>query len=432
MLGNKSLRSEYLITADDLFKFLGALAMVTCHCFIFLVRGLPAERAPQVSMDMNPHFFLPGFMSMALPALAGYGFKKFLTPYMSDGYLLNLKTANIFKLLIGLILLDAIKNGLLFGFIHAFKWDVLAFVVSSLLLLMWTLKKYGTKGVWGLVAFNIAIIIVYAFFPVWLSLSEVFVKNVLELPKIVLFLPFSVLAGGFFFWIWNFDLQTKRTRKYQTLLGAVLGLAICVQVFKEQMQEPFFWASLIKLPISIFVQLGQGGGHIWPLFPWMLLVIAGFLFAYYESWIFKNWKNALGVYAAAQVVFNAVLFNYFKSFRTAVAVEDFFSSSFFEPRWEVLSLMITFFISAMIGYFYFLRWVPIRSKTIKMYSEGILLFYFVHLVVAYVLLQPAIQLFPGLYVYTLYPIVVNIISYFFFAGLQPLFEKHIEIKLIKR
>lgn len=432
MLGSKEIKSEYLITADDLFKFLGALAMVTCHCFIFLVRGLPAERAPQVSMDINPHFFLPGFMSMALPALAGYGFKKFLKPYMSQGYLLNLKTANIFKLLIGLILLDAIKNGILFGFIHAFKWDVLAFVVSSLLVLMWVLKKYGMRGVWGLVAFNLLVMISYGFSPIWLSLSEDFVRKSLELPKVVLFLPFAIAAAGLFFWIWSFDLHSKKSSKYQKVLGVLIALVIGVQVFREQIQEPFFWASLVKLPISIFIQLGQGGGHIWPLLPWMLLILAGFIFAYYEDWIFKSWKHALVVYGSAQLIFNLVLFNFFKSFRTAVAVEDFFSSSFFEPRWEVLSLMITFFMSAMIGYFYFLKWIPIRSKTIKMYSNGILLFYFVHLVVAYLLLQPAIRLFSGLSVYTLYPIVVNVISYFFFAGLQPLFEKHIEVKLVKR
>ena len=432
MLVNKVPPDKNLIGADDLFKFLGALAMVTCHCFIFLVRGLPADRAPQVSMDINPHFFLPGFMSMALPALAGYGFKKFLNPYLADGYLLNLKTENIFKLLVGLILLDAIKNGFLFGFIHAFKWDVLAFIVATLLILMVVLKKAGMKGLWYLVALNFLVIVAYGVLPVWVSLSDSFVKWALSFPKLFLFLPFSVLAPGLFWWIWNFDIQGTKQKKYKQLLGALLSVAIAWNVFQSQIHEPYFWASLLKLPLSIFIQLGQGGGHIWPLFPWMLLVLCGFIFAYYEEWIFKRWQNALVVYVLAQVVFNSVLFGQFKAFRSAVSVADFFSSSFFEPRWQVLSLMMTFFISAMIGYHYLLRWIRLRSTFIKSYSNGILLFYFVHLIVAYVLLAPSIKLFPGLSVYTLYPIVVNIISYFFFAGLQPIFEKNIQIKLVKR
>lgn len=432
MFVNKVDRDKNLIGADDLFKFLGALAMVTCHCFIFLVRGLPADRAPQVSMDINPHFFLPGFMSMALPALAGYGFKKFLNPYLADGYLLNLKTGNIFKLLVGLILLDAVKNGFLFGFIHAFKWDVLAFVVATLLIVIAVLKKAGMKGLWYLVGFNFLVILAYGFFPIWISLSEDFVKWILGFPKLVLFLPFSVLAAGLFWWIWNFDVQDSRQKKYKQILGVSFAILIAVNVFRSQSHEPYFWASLLKLPLSIFVQLGQGGGHIWPLFPWMLLILAGFIFAYYETWIFKKWQNAFAVYAIAQITFNSVLFGQFNAFRNAVSVADFFSSSFFEPRWQVLSLMITFFISAMIGYHYLLKWIRIRSAFIKSYSDGILLFYFVHLIVAYFLLSPAIKLFPGLSVYTLYPIVVNIISYFFFAGLQPIFEKNIQVKLVKR
>lgn len=406
--------------------------MVTCHCFIFLVRGLPAERTPTLTLDIDPHFFLPGLMSMALPALAGYRFKKGLDPYLVSGRILNLNISAIAKLLLGLILLDAVKNCILFGFIHAFKWDVLAFVVVCLLLMLYALKYVGMRGIWGLVGLNFAVILLYAWQPTYLSLSESFVRWTVDMPQFVVFTPASLILAGVFYWIWTFKYQGLQLSKVRIFSGVAFAVVIFYFTFMLQRVEPYFWASLVKLPISIFIQLGQGGGHIWPLLPWSLVVMAGFIFAYYEHLIYQKGARAFAVYFVAQLIFSGVLIWNFGAFRNAVSYEDFFSSHFFEPRWQVISLMVTFFISAMIGYHYVLKYIRVRSSFVKLYSEGILLFYFIHLFVASLTLKPAIAVFPGLSVYTLYPILVNIISYLFLAGLSPLFKKHIEVKFVKR
>lgn len=429
---NLSQNSQYRVSTDDLFKFLGCLAMVTCHCFIFLVRALPPDRAVQINFDVNPHFFLPGLMSMAIPALAGYGFFKFLKPYLSGGYLLNLKIKNVIKLFLGLILLDAVKNGILFGFEHAFKWDVLAYVVFMMIVILITLEKFSIKGLWYIVLFNLFVLIAYSWNPIWVNFDLDFIRQAIEYPPVFVFGGVTLLVVGIFASYWKAILMDKKKKSLHWLLGSCWSIFLAHKIYTVQIEEPFFWASLLKLPMSVFIQLGQGGGHIWPLFPWGLVVLSGFLFAYYEKWIFSEWQRVFSIYAIAQIVFNYILFWEFRAFREALSIEDFFSSKFFEPRWQVLTLVLSFYISAMVAYTFILRWISFSSKIVKLYSDGILLFYFIHFFVAILVLDSSIMVFPGRSVFTFYPIVVNVLSFLLLAGIQPIFAKSLQVKFIKR
>lgn len=420
------------ISSVDLCKFFGALSMITCHCFIFLFRYLPEARHIHIPASVNPYFLLPGFASLVIPAAAGWSFREFLTPFIYEGRLLNFPIKKIIPLLLGVGLVDFIKNGFIFGMVNAFKWDVLPFLALSLLLILLVVKARSVLSLVGLVFATLAATAWLQILNIRLELDPRVLSYLGSLSSndlifscaIVLTLISLVVVRAYRFGKAPLKLEIK------ILLG-VLATVFLVLVTHTLSEFPFLFISILKLPLSSFIQLGQGGGHIWPLFPWFSLVATGFIMRHYRPYFRRHWKLSLAIYVAAQIVFNICYFMFMSSYQSGITTRDFLSSEFFRPRLEVIVVLLSFFISAMIGYEWITLKFPFKSKIIKMYSEGILFFYVLHLAVAWFLLPGMIRLIPNNFIYYMYPSVVLVVSFCFFAGFYPLLSRKILLNIRK-
>lgn len=423
MTNNQS--EQYRISSVDLLKFFGVISMTFSHCFFFLYRVHPNQNFFYDNSFWGKTLFYNGFNSLVLPCLAGVSFYETLSPYLRAGEFRSIPVVKIMKLLIILGFIESLKNFFTFGLSAAFHWEVLHFIALSfgVMLLFLTQTNMATFFQFVLALFSLNVITdvifnkTYNFYPQAELGATAYWLNVVYIALL--------LIGSF----WLFFKTKNKTKKI--LLGLLFVLLFAVSVFYNYSSSEVL-VSLNTLPISIFVQLGQIGGHIWPLFPWFILVAYGFLLHHaVVQKIFKRYQLVLLYFACYACFFYFYFFQY-DNYRSLLNKDYFFTSGFFKPNSYIVFQLLCFYTCVYSLYHVAFNFIKIRSRFIKEVSDGILVYYVIHIFLAWKLLPSFVFVIDSKWLGFIYPICIFFLTYTFVSAYLFFSQKKIQVNLAKK
>lgn len=398
-----------LVTSVDFLKFMGALAMVFAHCYIFLYRLIPNSIDITNLKFINKLAYLNGLYSLILPAMAGVVFRDTLAPYFQNNKIKNLPPLFILKSCVALMLLESIKNGLIFGFKYSFRWDVLHFTAISFYILNVLLIRWKISIIYYAVSLLLALCLIINL-SLDYSILKMDIRNILN-PHFFYVCSIILLIG---FLTFLFKLYQFKNFKFK--IYAFFCLFVLYKYSVIYFSDFEFQIILMNLPLSIFIQLGQYGGHIWPLFPWIVLIFIGF--------ILRDWQinNSISFKIRAIIIgISFSLFFYFFIFEFELYSKLLTKVSFFSPLYFRPSALITFEILCFficVFYLYDLVFTRLKWKcsVVKEISDGILIFYILHMFLAWNLLPPIFKLVPIPWLYWIYPFTILFLTYSLLNG----------------
>lgn len=375
--------------------------MILAHCFIFLYRIYPELSKINELKLIDRFAFFNGFYSMTLPALAGVMFYEKIKIHLRGSTLVNIHIPKMLKPLGYLFFFESLKNSIIYGWVSFFRWDVLHFISISMILLLFIIIKYGVHAIAKVnLVFFLSICSLFIFniqFLLFKQYESIIELNYFLSSLVILFLYFVVL---------NHIMQARK------IVATAILLSMCLILFfqKDNLELKTI---VYHLPVSIFIQLGQNGGHLWPLFPWISLVFLGFnLSRFLEKFKFKN-KSLIAICLLLQLPLYYIFFFKLELYQINLSKKDFFNSLIFQPNISTFLILHYFFIVATMTFNFFENNFKVPTKVILKVNEYILPIYFVHLFVAWNIINPLAQLFTLNYLKWIYPIVVMFLTYCF-------------------
>lgn len=388
---------------------MGALAMVFAHCYIFLYRLFPEQVSFPKDNFLNKIAYFNGLYSLILPAIAGVVFRDTLNPYFHHQKIKNLPSRQLLKSCLALMVLESLKAAFTFGFKYSFRWDVLHFIGISFYLLSLILIYSNLKSVY-LICFallGICMGIESLNDQYLLSLTIPFTKNskiLYAISLLLLLLTMSILLK-------IFDIKENKKK-----FSWIIFIFIIIQFSTIYFQDPEFQIILANLPLSLFIQLGQHGGHIWPLFPWIILIFLGFILRDWQIRHLISLKKRLAIIIISFSIFFYFFIFHFQKYSQLLTEKSFFSPLYFQPNTIILFEILCFFICVFYLYDYIFSFLKWRNQIIKDVSNGILIFYIIHLFLAWKLLIPLFRLIPVPHFFFAYPVIIFFLSYALLSG----------------
>lgn len=411
-------------------KFLAILCMASAHSFIFLNRLRPDIFSPAKSGDgwFEIFFYFMGIGSLLIPALAGMQLYVTTERFIVNGKLSNFNNKALVRSSLLLMAIESIKNAAIFGLTSFYKWDVLHFIGLSFLIMLIVFKRFQLKYLTIIVLFSLALSTVLAHFKdviieslsewgmfILSHLGEISIAAVVLLMLVVFFLGKKLLEG-----------QGKIKIGVLAISLMVLGV---LTYFKLTTSELFF-VQVMTLPMSILFQVGQRGGHIWPLIPWIAIVASGYLLEYYWKNLSKRNKKWFMISGFLSIVTFCTFF--LSEYKLLFLNQFFFSSLFFIPNVKLVTLLILSLVFFNELFEMIARRIKNIAKPIEEMSDGILIVYVVHLFLIYNLSAGAVKLMPTKELLWAFPFVILFISYCLLDGYNQFFHKLIEIKFRKK
>ncbi|MGE3609717.1 MAG: hypothetical protein AB7I27_09055 [Bacteriovoracaceae bacterium] len=397
------------ITNVDFLKFMGALAMVFTHCYIFIYRLLPSQVYLSQTIFLNKIAYFNGLYSLILPAVAGVVFRDTLTPYFHNQKIKNLPSSKLLKSCLALMILESLKAAITFGFKYSFRWDVLHFIGLSFYLLSLILIYSNLKTVYLLcfIIMGTCLGIEYLKDHYYLNLSLSFADN-----SITLYIFYSCLFTSCIYFFY----KLYRPKKLKAKLSLFAFLLIFIQFSLTYFKDTEFQIILANLPLSLLIQFGQYGGHIWPIFPWIILIFMGFILRDWQIRGVFNIKQRLAIVFIFFTTFLYFFIFHFQRYTQLLTKTTFFSPLYFIPNTLILFQILSFFICVFYLYDYIFSYLKWRNQMIKEISSGILIFYIIHLFLAWKLLPQLFRLIPVPYFFYAYPVTIFLLSYALLSG----------------
>lgn len=393
--------SKQKISAFEPLKFFGIVAMVLAHCFIFLYRVFPEYSQIQDLNFIHRFAYFNGLYSMTLPALAGVFFFEKIKNHIRGQFLFNIDLAKLFKPIGLLYITESFKNALIFGFEAFFRWDVLHFISISLVIIISILSQWGVRSFYYILLASSTTIFLLSYF----DLSQI-IHNTSASYFIMSYQLGILLICALYFFVLNY--LVKLNLKISIfLVSIILGLLLS----QSSNQELNLIVS--NFTISVFVQLGQNGGHIWPLFPWINCLIVGFLTAQHFAEKKQTVKRTAVMVVLLQIPVIYFVFFQLESYQDLLSKHDFFTSLLFKPHWLLFVILNLFFIAAAYSFDLILKFVNFNLTFISQINKYILPIYFIHLAVAWKIARPLTMLFPVYILKWLYPLVVVFLTFCF-------------------
>lgn len=409
--------------------------MCLAHTGLFLSRGLGvAQPEPHSHLGYDLYISI-GFFSVSLPALAGSSLRSFLDKYLVGGKVLNYDFKDILKVGLFLMILESVKNVLIYEPLMFFSWDVLHFISLSFIIIVWLLSRWGSRS---LVAFSFASLVIGATVPAWLSSESgsTVLQALLWLSKALLW-TFVLVAPSFFIlsglrkYLQSRPLARSKKTLYISLglsMGVLIaaGIAIVMKdlVFFKRISESTFLAMLFRVP--------QTFGHLWPLFPWFTLVGAGFILHDFYLTAKNRTRNLWLGLVISLAVFLGFFFFLFQDYRVMMVKDHYFSSTFFRAPATVILGILSFYSSVYTACTLFFSRYELHSKVIYNFSRGLLFFYFVHFLVAQAFYKPFAQVLGLQWAMILLPWFVLIVSYFILVFLLRFLDRPLLVNLRRR
>lgn len=416
----------YKLSSIDLLKFFGVISMTFSHCFFFIYRLKPDQNFFFDDSFWGKTLFYNGFNSLVLPCLAGVSFYETMNPYFRAGEFRNVPVLKIFRLLVILAFIESIKNFLTFGLSAAFHWEVLHFISLSFALILIILVLGRLKNLvqitFGFILLNVALDI--GFKNSYVFSNDLGMSTYGDFQNIILIVSLFLLC----FWLF-FEKHIHFIKKI--ILTLAFMFLVSVTLYFNFISRDVF-VSLYNLPLSIFVQIGQIGGHIWPLFPWFVLVSYGFLLHYAVTKnIFKHYQ-LIALYIFCYIAFIYFYFFNYDSYRLLLNKDHFFTSGFFKPNSYILFLLLCFYTCIYSLYHFVFKYVRLKNRIVKETADGILIYYFIHIFIAWKLLPSFIIIIPEKWLPIFYPIAIFLITYTFVSAYLFFSKKRMQVSVARR
>ncbi|MNS80647.1 hypothetical protein D3C72_1143370 [compost metagenome] len=307
-----------------------------------------------------------------------------LDKYYVGGRILNFDLIDMFALAGTLMVLESLKNLIVYNTVALFSWDVLHFISISLVIITYLLVRWSMRALY---IFTLLTLLIGALVPPWLASShgaatlQIFSgvsaylirMAVFVLPTTILFLISLGLPNG----------RKKINWHILLIFSLILGSAISALIWFTIKDLVFYRIVAETMPLAALFRLPQTAAHLWPLFPWFSLVSAGFILndlylrtANKDKWL----KGAIALSCAGFLLFYFVAF---QDYRDLMVGTHYFSSKVFSASTDVVLGMLSFYAFL----FSVLTWIfgkwTLHSKVIYTVSRGLLIFYFVHFILAH-------------------------------------------------
>lgn len=379
----------YKVSGLDFFKLLGAIAMCLAHSGMFLSRGIGYAQPRPTSHWGFDFYLLIGFFSLSIPALAGGALRSLMNKYYVDGKILNYDFREILKIAFSLMLLESVKNAIAYDRLMFFSWDVLHFISLSFLLTIFILIRWGAAALYAFCAFSL---IVGAVVPAWLSSPSgaATLDYLVFLSRASLRLLILVVPCGLFCW-WGRRLLQKATTvsflkiALTYLICLVLGFSVTTLTWYWLGDLVFFRKISELMPLAMFFKLPPTFGHLWPLFPWFTLVGGGFLLNDIYVRAQNKTRTLWIIFALSFTVFFLFFMFGFEHYRTLMVDRHYFSNKVFSASPVVIVGILGFYATLFAVWTLLFNAIRFHSKIIYNISRGLLLFYFIHFILAFFL-----------------------------------------------
>lgn len=385
----------------EVMKFLGLVAMVLAHCFIFLYRVYPEYKEIMNLNFIHRFAYFNGLYSMTLPALAGVFLYEKMKNHLRGQFLTNVDVSRYLKPIGILFIMESFKNAFIFGWESFFRWDVLHFISISLVIMVFLLIKWGIRSFYFILIISIVSVFLLSYFNAqrWLyhaNQNSTFI---------------SYIFGCALFLMILYLVLNKLIKINKVISFALLSITFYILIINYENIQLYLIVS--NYPLSIIVQLGQNGGHIWPLFPWMNCLLIGFLLARFMNEIpLLKWQIFI-LMCFFQIPIIYLLFFSLESYQALLSKNDFFSSMFFSPHWLLFLLLNIFFVAAAFSFDFLFKIKSFSIDSITVINQYILPIYFTHIAVVWKIAGPLTQLFPIAILKWLYPVIVIFLTYCF-------------------
>ncbi len=425
------------LNAIEVMKFLGIMAMVTCHCFFFLHRFYPhIFQIPELSL-YGRFFYFMGFGSMMLPAIAGIVFRDTLDKYFYLGKIRSFPMHKLIQSVLLLGFLDSLKTAITFSYSNAFKWDVLHFMGLCFFLLALFLQYFSVSRLILviLLALLLSIFDPQIYFHIFRSIfifeyrPDYIITPVIYWSLAIVFAVF--LIGVYLKFVINISRGHRLRRGVVGLAFALTSLYMWTQFCVLLQVHPYFLSIIWNLPLSIFIQMGQVGGHIWPLFPWFVLVALGFVLRHYRHKILSSSFMSWGLLLSCGGLFFYFIFFQLQVYQKLFSGFDFFGSSYFKPNTWLLAELCFALIFLYISCEKIFRRFKIFWSVVRDFSDGILFVYLFHFLLVFKLMPGAVKLWPSPALLWVYPFFIMFLTYCFLVGFLAISNKMIWFRLQK-
>ncbi|RPJ76362.1 MAG: hypothetical protein EHM20_07570, partial [Alphaproteobacteria bacterium] len=254
-------------------KFFNVLFMITGHALIWLEAVYQFGSTMSGSLVAQKTFSMLGFFAMSIPVTAGAVLRIELRPNFSKGFFHSVPTRRIFKMSLVLVLLESLKDLIVFGGPAFFSWNVLHFIALSLAVTVLIVER--TKKINGITL----LVIISFFIPFFTAeLSRIFLQS-FESQAFYSFLKFGKMAYLVFVAI-SIAIAFKKFRGNQLKFTLALILLIGLYTWNGATNWRTFWQTFGSLPLGALLPT-VSTRHLWPFFPNYFLFGTGFLIIHY-------------------------------------------------------------------------------------------------------------------------------------------------------
>jgi hypothetical protein len=426
----------YRVTGLDFFKVLGAIGMVLAHCGLFISRTMNVSQPTPQNTIVYDMYLLIGFFSICLPALAGSSLRVLLDKYIVGNRVLNYDFREVLLIAVTLMVLESVKNTLVHHSMFSFGWDVLHFIALSLVITAALMVKWGQKAVW---IFTVLMMAVGALVPAFLSGPDAAPALSVILQLSALIFKVLILLGPSIFCLW-FVLKVvprpaSMTAFRKALIlssGLIAGIAVSMFFWNAFSSSFLFKRVAESLPAGALFALPQALGHMWPLAPWYALVGVGFILSDLVMKSSNKQKTSWQILAVSLLVFIAFLIWGFDDYKNLMLEKHYFSSKVFTAPLTVVLGILGFYGLVLSGLTLLFNAVKMQSQTVYNISRGLLLFYFIHFVLAAYLAAPISQMLGAENAMYAFPTIIMILSYVVLRPILRLVDRPLLIQMRKR
>lgn len=365
------------------FVLIALIAMTFIHCRFFLSLHRDPSKLPiQLDPERINYLSLLGLVSLGLTAAAGAALRLRWNSYLAYKQMASVKLAPFLMFLIPLFFIDSAKNLLTAGVHSTLRWEALPFFGASVVWILILLKLRLTPWVLGLLTAFLCFIL-FPFRNVLEGLLIVspgqlmgFYRSPLQLPAMMTFALLLALAGG---------MLVQRLPSQQRLLrlgSSILVLLAVLSFIQTWRGSASYAAAIWNLPGAMFFDLGEVGGHIWPLVPWVLLPVGGFVWQDFRLQVkSQTWRVlALGLVSAFFLFF---LWDLFPAYYLLHDPTRLYSSQIFSTNPQTVLGLLSFYVLLSELIASLSRRMPLRIPYETALFSGGLIYYATHYMVAF-------------------------------------------------
>lgn len=411
----------------DLIKVVAIINMIVLHCFLFLNRITHSQINATASDSMIKIVLFHCLNNLMLPIAAGYMLFDNLEKYIQNGVIRNFPFKKNMKIWLSIALLESIKNSICFDLSYFFRVDVLHFIVLSIFFIYLILNYLNIYWLFGITLMFLTLGFIPFFQHLPISNYLLFPNDAINMLTMrIESLAFAILFSALtLFYKSLFEIKNKNINYFLN----TLILLNFIFIFLYSSTHLYFYAQIHNLPISIFYQQGQFGGHIWPVFPWSALIFFGFIFNYsVKNYTFLK-NNQLRNLFISLIGLVATNYLFFDNFINHFSKKYTFSSSFFRPDSGVIISSFMIFLS-----FYFL--FDLIQTKFKFYSallieisESALIIYVINVILAWKLTPLILTIFGHRSANLILSAFVLFLTYCYLQGFNFLINKKVFLKI---